>query len=316
MKVIKPVLIIMVAMSLLSMTSVSFAQPSIPKENIPYDVPEDVKKQIERLYSSSAKERQDAAYELGEMGSRAMGAVPFLIEMLGEESVIEHDESGTTVVISARREARKALKKMGRVIAEPLIEAAVRSDNYSLLSQASRILRGVKHPDTVNFLRKSLEDSDSRVRKNAVYILGELKDFYVTEILVSALEDPDADVRANAAYGLGRTKDAYAIDPLITALGDDDADVRANAALALGSMEHDYAVEPLISVLADDDTVVRANAAQALGIIKDRRAIEPLITLLGDSEIEVRASAHTALQAITDQNLGQSKQEWQEWWGK
>ena len=46
------------------------AQPNIPRSEIPDDIPTDVKKEIERLYSSDPVERGIAAHALGEMGQR------------------------------------------------------------------------------------------------------------------------------------------------------------------------------------------------------------------------------------------------------
>ena len=62
----------------------SYAQPNIPKEKIPSDVPSDVRKQIERLYSSDPIERAYGALALGKIGGKAAPAVPFLIGILGD----------------------------------------------------------------------------------------------------------------------------------------------------------------------------------------------------------------------------------------
>lgn len=56
--------------------------PTIPKKNIPSNIPEEVREQIERLYSSDPVERADAAFQLGRMGKGAAPAVPFLIGVL------------------------------------------------------------------------------------------------------------------------------------------------------------------------------------------------------------------------------------------
>ena len=62
----------------ISMALIGYAQPNIPKEDTPSDIPADVRQQIERLYSSRSGDRAKAAYYLGGMGERAAPAIPFL----------------------------------------------------------------------------------------------------------------------------------------------------------------------------------------------------------------------------------------------
>jgi len=65
-----------------------YAQPNIPKEKIPKNIPSDVRNEIEKLYSSDPVDRAYAAIDLGNMGKKATPAVPFLIGMLHDNEYL------------------------------------------------------------------------------------------------------------------------------------------------------------------------------------------------------------------------------------
>lgn len=60
------------------------AQPKTPRSDIPSDLPKEVLIQVELLYSSDSLVKRKAAFKLGEMGADAAGAIPFLLDMLGD----------------------------------------------------------------------------------------------------------------------------------------------------------------------------------------------------------------------------------------
>jgi len=102
-----------------------------PKDGIPADTPSDVKKLIEGLYSSNAVERGKSAALLGVGGPRSARAVPFLIALLGDDTVLKWIGSSLYegrmpypgIPTSPGEEAEKALARIGRLSVEPLIQA-------------------------------------------------------------------------------------------------------------------------------------------------------------------------------------------------
>lgn len=60
----KTFLALLVAASILSIALRTYAQPNIPKENIPSDIPAVVKEQIEKLYSPDPIGRGNATIRL------------------------------------------------------------------------------------------------------------------------------------------------------------------------------------------------------------------------------------------------------------
>ena len=232
MKRVKNVLIVLAGISF-TMAGISYAQPDIPKEKIPSDIPSDVRAQIERLYSSDPAVRGHGAYTLGNMGERAAPATLFLIGILNDYASLEwRSTSGSYSSTSPGKEAKEALGKIG----QPAVPALV----------------------------AALKDEDSDVRRHAAWGLGEVKDPRAVEPLIAALKDKDSHVRGAAAWELGMIKDPRAIEPLIAALKDKDSGGRGAAAWALGMIKDPRAIEPLIAALKDEDSDVRNTAAWAL----------------------------------------------------
>jgi HEAT repeat protein len=61
----------------------------------------------------------------------------------------------------------------------------------------------------VEGLIKALKHRDYRVRKNAAWVLGDLKDVRAVEPLKRALKDKDYDVRKKAAEAIDKMKYNY-----------------------------------------------------------------------------------------------------------
>lgn len=164
-----------------------YAQPKIPKENIPSDISPQVKGQIELLYSPEPEVRGKAAVKLGEMGPQAAPAVPFLMGILDDKyPVLLRSESGKVLeATSLDREAATALSKIGKSAVEPLINV--------------------------------LANKDAAVRRNAAEVLGRIKDGRAVKPLIGALRDADMSVRYDAIEALGEIKDpVHRADMLLT----------------------------------------------------------------------------------------------------
>lgn len=71
------------------------------------------------------------------------------------------------------------------------------------------------------------------------------------ERLIIALSHEDWKVRSEAAWALGEVKDARAVEPLIKALEDEEPFVRKATAQALGKLDDVRAVGPLIAGLRE-----------------------------------------------------------------
>lgn len=246
-------------------------------------VPADVQKAIERLKSPLAVERVAVAIQLGQMGSRAAAAVPFLIELFEDTELVTMKVSigeSPSVVLESRTSTRNqavvALGKIGEPAVEPLVAA--------------------------------IEDPDHRV--SAFNALGKIGEPAVDEL--SRLLGTGEHTRL-VVVALGATGNVGAVAPLISALTDMDDEVRERAVKALGGIGDTGAVEALISTLQNDQNQqVQWEAAEALGAVGDPRAIEPLIAAMGEGVLRT----HRALERLTGvEHLGSDDHEgWVKWW--
>ena len=300
---------LIVGMSLV-IAGAGYAQPNIPKENIPLNIPADVRREVERIYSSDPVERGYGCYNLGEMGPKAVSAAPFLIRILGDTTAMRWAEQNVIIggeQTSPGMEAAKALAKI--------------------------------ETSGVNALLPFLKNNDKDIRLNVVRALGTIKDRHTVEALSVTLKaDSDFHVRIEAAEALGLTGDLLAVEPLILALKDEDRLVQEKAAWALGVIGDRRAVFPLIDAIKpapkrfkmlntefgltrveEVDHIhlaVRRSAVKALGKMKDMTAVGPLITVLREKELFFHKDVEKALKDITGMDFGDEPDKWQEWWEK
>jgi len=147
---------------------------------------------------------------------------------------------------------------------QPKAEAAVASDSAS--KEKESIYTGPAAP----YIEK-LGNSDSAVCDKAAEKLMDMGRAAVDALIV-ALKDRNGRIRANAAWVLGQIKDEKAVEPLIEAVRDGSSNVRSYAALALGKLGDKRAIPVLNAAVNDTDRDVRLTAQQALDKIEPERA--------------------------------------------
>ena len=84
-----------------------YALPKFSKEDIPANLPPQIRSQIERLFSQDAAERADGAMKLGEFGAEARPAIPYLIGILSDSYpvVLRVDSKTSDLHFSLERSA-------------------------------------------------------------------------------------------------------------------------------------------------------------------------------------------------------------------
>ena len=242
---------------------------TMAKYHIAEDVEPEVRKQIERLYEEEDSERYDATCRLGEMGTRAVAAIPFLVAMLSDTALAPSGSVGSS--------AAEALAKIGQPSKEPLIA----------------VLGGLDTP------------VDARV--NAAYALGNIGGALATENLVGVLNNKQAEPRLRdaGAWALGRLEDPKVADALITVVEDkgDRPDVRSQVANALGQQRDPRVARVLIGVLRNEtNDEVRLGAVSGLGRCDAPGALECLMELLKNKRESSPVRARAA------EGLGKSDQ--------
>jgi hypothetical protein len=234
-KLVRPMLAMVL---LLCAASVSMAQPSIPKDQIPSNLAPEVRLEIERLYSENHEARAHGASMLGKMGSKAYPSIPFLICLLEEsEDACAGQNCGGDHhghAHSPSEEALKALMEFGEPSVEPLIKACGKQD----VETQRKVLRA----------------------------LGEMKDRRAIPCMAASLKDENTNVRMLAAWGLGQMGEP-ALKPLLAELADKGSPGRSDAAFALGKINQPQAIGPLIDALKETDPDLRKESAKALSRI-------------------------------------------------
>lgn len=257
-------------------------QAEIPAQNQSVSAPLNVSSQ----QVSASDNPQDRAQEACEaLRRRAVEAIPTLVSMLGDDR--------PTRLLQCWEGSRWS----------PALDTFKQS---SPGEQAAIALASMGTP-AIEPLTNALHDSNTSVRRNAAWAIGELTNMRGDERantvppLVSLLNDSDEWVRMAAARALGEIRDERAVENLIATLSDGAWKVRELAAWALGEMKEERAVQTLGRLLLEDARVeVRETAAWALGEISDPQAAPFLNQALNDAETRVRDKARWALSEIED----------------
>jgi HEAT repeat protein len=259
--------------------------PFIPKENIPAKIKPQVRKHIEKLYSSRPQVRADNANALAKMRKEAIRSVPFLIALLGDKE--------------------SAIDTMGKM----------KTDHFNVSVAAARALGYIGSKRAVKHLVTARKEGNIGMKIASITALTRIGD-PALDALIEALKDKDEFVRKYAAEALGIIGDEAAVEPLIDALKDEYAPVRENAVFSLDLIGDPDAVDGLIIALKDDIPLIKSSAARTLGKMGDHRAIEPLIDALLDPSYSVKSSASAALNTLTGKDYGHDKRKWKRWWEK
>jgi HEAT repeat protein len=271
---------------------------------------------VRSLGSSDPNARATAACQLGKMHAQAEPAIPSLIKLLADTTVVDFngcddhqnfgrhsgdpDDEETVGKVAA-----VALSQIGKAAIDPLIEA-LRASEVAARANSAFALGLVHDERVVEPLVGALSDGDFHVRKMAAWSLGLAGDSRAVGPLAGALKDPEWQVRSNAAWSLGLKGDSSSVEPLVNALSDQNARVQSMAAWSLGLKGDNRAVEPLVAALGSQDEHVRSQAAWALGLKGDNRAVDGLMAALKDQSGHVRSQAAWALGLKGDQRAAQA----------
>lgn len=264
----------MLFLILLTMAISAHAGMTLTKKNIPPDAPAEVREKIEALLSKDDNARRQAAFELGAMNSQASAAVPFLIDMLNDDSILMWDS------------ATKALGQIGEKSAVRPIAAALNrymeqlNRDYDFEASAGLALEQISRNDVAPLLEAMKEFPHKKI----AYVIGRIKNQEATAPLVALLSDKRTDARRSAAMALSMMKYKQSIKPLISALKDSDWQVRMYAAEGLGNINDSASVDALTEALSDIDDDVKNKAAWALRDKADARAMNALIALVKDKK--------------------------------
>jgi len=280
--------------------------------------PVQLKDNMLRLYDSDPVKRVWAAYQLAKLGQGAAPAVPYLGDLLQDDTPVIMSRylgggfhSGTDT--TPAEEAARSLAKIGQPSIELLIKK-LSNPNPQVRRLAAKALGQTGNLSTVDALLQSLSDPDPTVRAAAAIALGSLHHPMVAQKLLDAYGTVNPDTQTHLIYAMSQINDIIVVPFLVENFSTQTPEVRAAIVHALGKIRDARAIETLLLALKDQDEIVRANAAFALSSFYSVPIMDALIAQLSDEVPPVRAAAMEALSALTSLNFGQDPDKWRTWW--
>ncbi len=260
---------------------------------------------LKELSDPNAEVRRGAAFALGKCGS--VEAVPSLVRALEDREAPVRDAVAYALGEIAAERKDPALW----TAAGPALRKMLAEDTDAGARRSAACAVGQFGPDAAPArpeLEQALDHADARVRQNAAWALGRLKDKAGTsgvERLARALRDEDAVVRRDAAAALsevGSPTARPALPALIACLAHEkEPEVRTVAVASLVTLvgPDDRAVAAdLRDLLKEDNREVRHGAALALANLggeKGKDALPVLLDALRDDDASARELAAAAL---------------------
>jgi len=294
------------------------SQDAIRDELSQASMPGELREQIIRLYSQDPQQRARAATHLGKMAEAATPAVPYLIQLLRDNTSVQVSHylgSGyySSVETTPGEEASRALSEIGGPALDSLL-LALKSPYPDVRRLIARALGQIGDLKSVDFLIRLLSDPDKTVRASAVIALGNYHNPMAAQTITDAYATSGPAVRADMIYALARINDILPVPFLISHAKDPDKNIRAAIMLALGNMRDARGVPALLEGLHDTDVITRANAAHGLGAYFSPTVVDALIGALADKEERVRQAASESLGNMSALNFGMDQGKWQSWW--
>ncbi|MFB3882591.1 MAG: HEAT repeat domain-containing protein [Armatimonadota bacterium] len=259
---------------------------------------------ISQLASRDAGERQEALTTIMDDPQHAAPAVPTLMGMLLDDTVLPAvtyfwaEVPATTV----SEQAGEALEYLGEValpaVARALDDADPRRRRAAALALSRLVMMVGTQPvreAAGEKLALLLQDPDRLVAQAAAVALGKSGDERALPMLLEMMAAPDPVIRARAADGLTYLRAPAARDALFAAFADGDEKVRERASFAFGYTSEGDEGERLAGALASPDPRVRAAAARAFHDVNDEGVMEAgygaLLAALNDPIAGVRRAA-------------------------
>jgi HEAT repeat protein len=171
----------------------------------------------------------------------------------------------------------------------------LRSWRATTRANAAADLGGIRTPEALEALSKTLEDADVRVRQTAVWAIGQIGSPVTLAGLVRLLGDPSRLVGRRVEEVLAER--GQEVKAAILAYASKTA-VRAGRLAAielLGWLRIAEGAELLVDFMGDLDPEVRVKSVKAAAAIGDPRFLEVFHRLLEDPQWEVRCQAAKGL---------------------
>ena len=219
---------------------------------------------------------------LGKMGNKESETV--LINFLRDENPL------------IRKNSVKALEKIIELKNIKYIFATLNDQNIDVRKESIRVLGNIGSKRAINPLTEILKEKDVKIRnlaKNALYKI--FKKTNSNDTLYDILKGKNINARKEALKLLGMLKDENAIETLIKTFDSTVASIRSASFRAVLQILQNKADERIINSLAGKSWRIRMYCVKILGEIGDLNTIEAVYKLIEDEHRSVRKAAIDAL---------------------
>ena len=280
--------------------------------------PRQVKTQILRLYHPDPVERAWAAYQLAKLGRGSAPAIPYLLELLNDDTAVLlsrylgsgfHSSSDT----SPAEESARALARIGDPAIDRLIRT-VNSPSAGVRRLIAKALGQIGSGRTIEVLIRLLRDESRKVQASAAIALGSFRHPVAANTIIESYMTEPPTVRIHLVYALSQINDIIAVPFLVRQMPTESPEVRAAIAVALGKLRDARALDILLQSLQDEDEIVRANAVYSLRGFFTPRVMDRLIAALNDPSEQIRSAAKETLTELTGMHFGDNAVQWSSWW--
>ena len=311
------------------LSSVCLAQPSLPKKEIPKDLPEEMQDLIVALYNKDPVERANSAAALRYRFREDLKPVlPVLLSMLHDNATLYWTTpfSPNTTATSPGEEAAKAIGAFGEEAVLPLLAKLTDKNPHVRKCAAAGLGETMSEAALDPLIALAEKEPNADVTAKAIAAIGYIPGAKGNDTLIAALKNKDWYVRENAARALEIRKDPRAIEPLTQLFREARAQDRgafldASRALdAIAGREHMDAVlyDDLVAGLRSRNWKACDDAASDLWHRKVTRAVGPLLQMLKEARSEKREMSITWAERALENNTGiagpNKDKEWLQWW--
>ncbi len=223
--------------------------------------------------------------------------IPVILGKIGnkesETVLINFLKDGNPLI---RKNSLKALEKIIELKNIKYILATLKDQNIDVRKESIRVLGNIGSKRAINPLTEILKDKDVKVRnlsKNALYKI--FKKIKSNDVLYDILKGKNINARREAIKLLGMLKDVNAIEYLIKTFDSTVASIRRASYRAILRILQNRIDEKIIDSLAEKSWRVRMYCTKILGEIGDPAAIETVFELIQDENGSVRKAAIDAL---------------------
>ncbi|MFH0776358.1 MAG: HEAT repeat domain-containing protein [Patescibacteria group bacterium] len=234
---------------------------------------------------------------------KILGTLGLLSDLQTVPAILERFQDANEEVRLAAVEALASFKNLDskgfthRRVLDALKELFAGDTSAELRSAIVRVFANLRQEEAVQFIIAELQNLESPIRGDCVYVCGQFKDTGITHYIEPYLKSPNLTIRANAIIALWQFQ-SYRLRLnrlLAEILEAQDRDTRKVATHTLGEIRAHHELPRLLGLLEEDDDELRLLAALALGKLENPVAHHMIAEFILHPNLELAGHAKKQL---------------------